>query len=118
MPKIINPDEMPVIQSDAGWTVRTVVDAKNIGVPAMVGKWWVFNPNVKSPLMTRGAADELLYVITGSGQAIVGDEIFDLDDESVLWVEEGESYQFIAGDDGLEILQGYAPGDANDGKED
>jgi hypothetical protein len=29
----------------------------------------------------------------------------------VLWVEPGEKYQFIAGPQGLEILQGYAPGE-------
>jgi quercetin dioxygenase-like cupin family protein len=53
----------------------------------------------------------LLYVIRGSGTAVVNGEDMPLNDESVLWLEPGEQYQFIAGADGLEILQGYAPGE-------
>lgn len=112
MPSIINPEEMQEKSGD-GWSVRTVTDAKHIGFPAMVAKWWTFDVGTKSPQETRGKLDELIYVIRGSGQAIVDGETFELNDESVLWLEEGETYHFIAGKDGLEILQGYAPGENN-----
>jgi quercetin dioxygenase-like cupin family protein len=115
MPKIINPEEMKEIYSEDGWTVQTIADASHMGFPAMVAKWWTFEAGATGPEQTRGQADELLYVIRGSGQAIVDGQTFELDDESVLWVEEGEGYHFIAGDNGLEILQGYAPGDAGNG---
>lgn len=112
MPTIIDPENMQE-NSAQGWSVRTVADAAQIGFPAMVANWWTFDPGVTGPQRTRGKADELLYVIRGTGQAVVGEQIFDLDQESVLWLEEGETYHLIAGDQGLEILQGYAPGDAN-----
>jgi quercetin dioxygenase-like cupin family protein len=114
MPKIINPQDMHE-ESEQGWSVRTVADASHIGAPAMMARWWIFQPGVQGPGQTRGKADELLYVIRGNGQAMVGGTTFELDEESVLWVEEGEMYYFVAGKDGLEILQGYAPGDINNG---
>ena len=115
MPTIINSQNMVEKQSCQGWSVRTVADARHIGVAAMVAKWWIFEPDAIGPSQTRGEADELLYVIRGTGQAVVGEQRFDLDDECVLWVEEGETYYFIAGETGLEILQGYAPGDEANG---
>ena len=109
MPTIIHPEQMPQEHAPEGWSARTVADGHHIGTPAMVARWWTFQPGATGPKRTRGAADELLYVVRGSGQAIVDGQTFELTDESVLWVEEGETYQFIAGNDGLEILQGYAP---------
>jgi mannose-6-phosphate isomerase-like protein (cupin superfamily) len=115
MPTIISPQNMVETRSDQGWSVRTVADARHIGAAALVARWWTFDPSVIGPAQTRGAADELLYVIRGTGQAVVDDQRFDLNDESVLWVEAGETYYFIAGETGLEILQGYAPGEAING---
>ena len=114
MPTIINPQDMQEKRGE-GWVCRTVADVQHIGASAMVGRWWSFQPGAEGPKQTRGAADELLYVIRGTGQAWVDGSLFDLDDESVLWVEEGETYCFLAGEDGLEILQGYAPGDEQHG---
>jgi quercetin dioxygenase-like cupin family protein len=110
MPSIIKPEDMHESQSEEGWSVRTVADAEHLGAPAMVARWWTFNPGVQGPKHTRGKADQILYVIRGSGTAVVDGQTFELDDESVLWLEEDESYYFIAGQNGLEILQGIAPG--------
>jgi mannose-6-phosphate isomerase-like protein (cupin superfamily) len=60
--------------------------------------------------MALGDKDQLLYVIRGNGTAEVDERTFPLEEESVLWLESGEQYCFIAGENGLEILQGYAPG--------
>ena len=65
----------------------------------------------KGPELEQGETEQLLYIIRGSGIAIVNGEEMSVSDETVLWVEPGERYQFVAGEDGLEILQGYAPGD-------
>jgi mannose-6-phosphate isomerase-like protein (cupin superfamily) len=116
MPTIISAEAMSETVSEAGWTMRTIADAGSIGFPAMVARWWIFPAGTKGPQQTRGKADELLYVIRGSGKAVVDGQEFELDDESVLWVEEGEKYYFVAGDAGLEILQGYAPGDVKHGE--
>jgi quercetin dioxygenase-like cupin family protein len=113
MPSIIYLEDMNIINSDAGWSMRTVAEASHIGFPAMVARWWTFQPGVQGPSQTRSTAEEMLYVIQGSGRAIVDGQTFELDEESVLWVEEGETYYFIAGKNGLEVLQGYAPGEAN-----
>jgi quercetin dioxygenase-like cupin family protein len=110
MPSIIKPDDMNETQSETGWFVRTVADTQHLGAPAMVARWWTFKPGTEGPRQRRGKADEILYVVRGSGTAVVDGQMFDLDDESVLWLEEDESYYFIAGENGLEILQGSAPG--------
>ena len=115
MPTIINPQDMTETDSDSGWSVRTLADSVHFGTPAMVARWWTFQPGVEGPKQKRGKADEMLYVIRGKGQAVVEGQIFELDDECVLWVEEGETYYFVAGNGGLEILQGYAPGEENNG---
>lgn len=110
MPIIINPEEVKVAQGQ-GWTRLTVADSEIIGAPTMVTRRWVFEPGAQGPPLEQGDTDQLLYVIRGSGRAIVNGEEMPLTDESVLWVEPGERYQFVAGEDGLEILQGYAPGE-------
>lgn len=115
MPIIINPQDMSETRSEEGWSIRTVADSAHIGAPAMTARWWTFQPGTAGPKQMRGKADNMLYVIRGTGQAVVDGQIFELDDESVLWVEEGETYHFVAGHDGLEILQGYAPGEENNG---
>jgi quercetin dioxygenase-like cupin family protein len=115
MPTIIGPDDIADSQTGDGWQVRTVADAAHLGAPAMTARWWTFEPGARGPSQQRGRADEMLYVVRGGGSAVVDGQSFELTDESVLWVEEGETYYFVAGEDGLEILQGVAPGDAADG---
>lgn len=110
MPIIVKQDEVKVSQGD-GWTQLMVADAEVIGAPAMVACRWVIEAGGQGPPLTQGDTDQLLYVIRGSGQAVVDGQVMPLDDESVLWVEPGEQYQFFAGTEGLEILQGYAPGE-------
>jgi quercetin dioxygenase-like cupin family protein len=109
MPILINAEDAKLTHGE-GWTRLTVADAELIGAPAMVTRRWVFEPGGQGPKLEQGDTDQLLYVICGSGKAIVNGEEMPLTRESVLWVEPGEQYQFVAGEDGLEILQGYAPG--------
>ena len=78
---------------------------------AMLARRWIFDPGMEGPKNTQGDHVQLLYVISGSGKAIVDGQSFELDHESVLWLEPGETYHFVAGKEGLEILQGYATGE-------
>ena len=110
MPIIVNAEDVKITEGD-GWTQLTVADAKMIGAPAMTARRWVLDAGAQGPELEQGQTEQLLYVIRGSGAAIVNGEEMSVSEETVLWVEPGERYQFIAGEDGLEILQGYAPGD-------
>lgn len=109
MPVIISAEDVKVAQGQ-GWTRLTVADAEIIGAQAMDTCRWVFEPEARGPELKQGDTDQLLYVIRGSGKAIVNGKEMPLTTETVLWVEPDEQYQFVAGEDGLEILQGYAPG--------
>ena len=111
MPVIINSGEIKVMRQGEGWTELTLADTQAIGAPAMVARRWVFASGAHGPELIQGNADQLLYVIRGSGKAIVNGEEFLLADESMLWLEPGEHYQLVGGENGLEILQGYAPGE-------
>jgi quercetin dioxygenase-like cupin family protein len=110
MPVIINTGDVKAAQGK-GWTRLTVADAEKIGAPAMVTYRWIFEAGAAGPQLEQGNTDQLLYVIRGSGKTIVNGEEMALAAETVLWVEPGERYQFVAGEEGLEILQGYAPGE-------
>jgi quercetin dioxygenase-like cupin family protein len=111
MPTIVRKEDVSVSGQGPGWKVITLADSTAIGEPAMVARRWNFDPGAEGPETLHGDQDQLLYVIRGSGRAIVDGQTFELDHESVLWLEPGETYHFLAGDDGLEILQGYAPGE-------
>jgi quercetin dioxygenase-like cupin family protein len=110
MPIIINAEDTCIAHQGEGWTEFTLVDAKSISAPTMVARRWVLEPKAWGPELVQGDTDQLLYVIRGRGQAIVGGQEFSLGTESVLWLESGEQYRFIAAETGLEILQGYASG--------
>ena len=109
MPVIVNSEEMAT-RRGKGWVEITLADTQTIGAPAMVARRWIFEPGARGPELVQGNVDQLLYVIRGSGLAVVNGQEFRLSQESLLWVEPGERYCFIGGDEGLEILQGYAPG--------
>ncbi len=111
MPNILNPEEMNIRHQGDGWTELTLADSQAIGAPAMVARRWSLVPHARGPERVHGEVEQLLYVIRGSGVAIVGDERLPLEPETMLWLEPGDRYQFEAGDAGLEILQGYAPGE-------
>ncbi|MFQ5611083.1 MAG: hypothetical protein ACE5H9_03025 [Anaerolineae bacterium] len=111
MPIIINAQDTHLTRRGAGWQEITLADARTIGAPAMVARRWRLEPGASGPDLEQGDAEQLLYVIRGGGAALVDGQALPLSTESVLWLEPGERYRFIAGEDGLEILQGYAPGE-------
>jgi quercetin dioxygenase-like cupin family protein len=77
----------------------------------MTARRWTLQPGAIGPERVHGDVDQLLYVVRGTGAAVVNGQEFALGPESILWLEPGEAYHFVAGSNGLEIIQGYAPGD-------
>lgn len=106
MPILIQPQDMPVAQQGEGWRIITLADAT---VAGMVAHRWLLDPGARTPESAHGDADQLLYVIRGSGHAVVNGESLPLERESMLWLEPGDRYAFLAGEEGLEILQGHSP---------
>jgi quercetin dioxygenase-like cupin family protein len=111
MPVILNPEEMNSIEQVEGVKITTLADRHAIGSPAMVARRWSIAPGVYSTQQKHGPTEQLLYVISGNGHAIVNGERLPLEPETVLWLEPGDVYQFYSGVRRLEILQGYAPGE-------
>ena len=110
MPVIIQAQEVTVLRQGEGWREVGLADATTFGEQAMTARRWSFEPGASGPELVHGRTDQLLYVIRGGGTAEVDGQIFPLSEESVLWLEPGERYQFVAGDEGLEILQGIVEG--------
>lgn len=110
MPVIIHPDKMKIHSQGEGWRITTLADGDSIGAEAIISRRWSLAPESRGPNTTHGNIEQLMYVISGSGVAVVGDDRLPLEPESMLWLEPGDEYYFEAGPLGLEILQGYPPG--------
>ena len=111
MPIILKPEIMEFETTGEGWSKTTLADHKTIGTSAIVAQRWSLEPLATGPEHLHGDTDQLLYVISGDGTAHVNGETLPLDRETVLWLEDGDTYQFAAGENGLEVLQGFAPGE-------
>ena len=107
MPIIINPDEMTTHLQGVGWQIVTLADKQALGLATIVARRWSLKPNAHSTPMAHSDIEQLLFVVRGSGMAVVGSEKFPMEPESMLWLESGDCYHFEAGMDGLELLQGY-----------
>jgi quercetin dioxygenase-like cupin family protein len=110
MPVIKTADDHQVLDRGVGWVITALADRDTISQEALGARRWSIASGVIGPETVHGDFDEMLYVISGSGEAIVGEARFRLEPESVLWLETGDRYHLEAGSEGLEILQGYAPG--------
>ena len=111
MPIILTPENMEVEIAKEGWTKTILADHKTIGTAAIVARRWSFEPMASGPEQVHGDSDQLLYVISGDGSVRVNGDSLLLGKETLLWLEQGDVYQFLAGENGLEILQGYALGE-------
>ncbi len=111
MPIILKPEIIKTENTREGWTKTTLADHKTIGTSVIVVQRWSFEPLAIGPEQKHGDTDQLLYVISGNGTARVNGESLPLEKETLLWLEQDDVYQFFAGENGLEVLQGYAPGE-------
>ena len=111
MPIILKPEIMETETTREGWTKTTLADHKTIRTSAIVARRWSFKPLAVGPEQKHDDTDQLLYVISGDGTVRVNGESLPLEKETLLWLERDDVYNFIAGEFGLEVLQGYAPGE-------
>jgi mannose-6-phosphate isomerase-like protein (cupin superfamily) len=93
-----------------GWAVRRIAGRQLFGGAAMAAFHWSLEAHVSGPQFAHGEYDEMFYVITGGGTAVIGGHRLPLEAESLIWLEPGDSGYFEAGEQGLQILQAYAPG--------
>jgi quercetin dioxygenase-like cupin family protein len=111
VPIILKPEIMETEINREGWTKTTLADHKTIGTAAIAAQRWSFEPLAIGPEQKHGDTDQLLYIISGDGMVRVNGESLPLEKETMLWLEDDDVYQFYAGEFGLEVLQGYAPGE-------
>ena len=104
-------EEMEVFDQGEGWIQYNAADAKVMGAPVISARLWKLDAGAKLPERTQDSVERIFIVVRGSGTVFVDSESFDLAPEGMLWLEEGDSYWFEAGDDGLELMENYAPGD-------
>ena len=107
MPIIIKNEEKNYLQETTGLKIESLTDSQKLESPVMVVNRLIFDSNIIGPELTHTDIDQLLYVIKGNGIAKVNNEEFSLNKESILWLENGEKYQFISGGNGLEIPSQY-----------
>lgn len=80
-----------------------------LGVDAIAVRRWSLVPGSTGAEIARTTDEVLLYVISGTGTATVGEQGFALGAESVLWLDPGDVCVMEAGEQGLEVLEARAP---------
>lgn len=106
MPQILSESDMPVHSPSPEWQETTLADDSTI---PMTARRLTLTAGASSPTWTHNAGDQLLYVISGNGVVRINEENHQIDHESVIWLDFGDEYQFVAAENGLEILQGFVP---------
>ncbi len=104
-------EEMEVFDHGEGWIQYNVADAEVMGAPVIAARLWKLDPSASLPKRVQDDIERIFIVISGSGSAFVDSESFLLAPEGMLWLEEGDTFWFEAGDEGLELMENYAPGD-------
>ena len=108
MPTIFEPNDLPV-RNEAGAKYITLANPAMLGADALrVERVSVEAGKISEPV-SAVEAERFLYVIQGSGQALVGDKTFPLVSESMLWIESDDMFTLEAGAEGLEVLVCKAP---------
>jgi quercetin dioxygenase-like cupin family protein len=88
----------------AGWIETVVADPDSNGTGGMAARRLLLDPGASTPQREHRDGERFLYVIGGTGMAILGDDRLPLAPESVLWLESGDRYLVEAGPDGIELL--------------
>jgi len=108
MPTIFESKEYP-LDEKTGVKIATLANQAMLGTDALQVKRITLNANSKSESYDAENAERFVYVISGKGQADVGNESFPLEAESVLWLEKTDSFHFATEANELELLLCYAP---------
>jgi redox-sensitive bicupin YhaK (pirin superfamily) len=108
MPTIFEPDDLSSIQKN-GTRIATLANPAMLGTDALQVERIELQAATKTSLYGAADAERFIYVIRGKGQAHVGNQMFPLAEESLLWLEKEDSFSLEAGADGLEVLLCQAP---------
>ena len=108
MPTIFEPKDLP-IDEKTGVKIATLANQAMLGTDALQVKRITLSANSKSESFDAENMERFVYVISGKGQAQVGNEFFQLEAESVLWLEKTDSFRFETEANELELLLCYAP---------
>ena len=104
-------EEMELVDQGEGWVQYNVADANVMGAPVLSARLWKLEAGARLPQRTQDQVERIFIVISGNGTVYIGPDTYSLAPEGMLWLEEGDNYWFEAGDDGLELMENYAPGD-------
>jgi len=108
MPNII--DAARLTSTVSGGIARAVLASRaTLGSGALQVERVTLEPGARASAAGTPAGENFVYVIRGSGRARVGRQVFELQPESVLWLEPGDSCSLGAGAEALEVLLCRAP---------
>jgi len=108
MPTIFESKDLP-LDEKTGVKIATLANQAMLGTDALQVKQIHLDANSKSESFDAENAERFVYVISGKGQAKVGNESFPLETESVLWLEKTDSFHFETEASELELLLCSAP---------
>jgi len=108
MPTIFEPKELPVTEK-RGLNVTTLANQAMLGTDALQVERITLEAGSESASYKAEEAERFIYVVSGKGQAYIEEEVFPLRNESVLWLEKGDTFYLEASSDGLEVLFCHAP---------
>jgi len=108
MPTIFEPKDLPATEKN-GANVAMLANQVMLGTNALQVERILLQPGAESASYHPSDVERFVYVIHGKGQAYVGEQVFPLSSESVLWLEEDDTFYLEASSDGLEVLLCHAP---------
>jgi len=108
MPTIFEPKDLPVTEKNSA-NIATLANRAMLGADALQVERVMLDAGAKSSTFESIDPERFIYVIRGNGQAYVGEQSFPLDVESMLWLEQNDTFYLEAGADGLEVLLCRAP---------
>jgi len=116
MPTIIEQDAQPVSQGP-GWNEVLIAADQLAGEPiSMTAVRYRLEAGGHSRAVAPADEERFLYVVSGSGSALVGEERFELEAESVLWLDPQDPELVLEGGPaGLDAILASAPA-SNDPK--
>jgi len=108
MPTIFDPKDLPVAET-GGIHTTTLANSTLLGTNALAVQRIHLAAGASTPAFEPAAVERFIYVIRGEGRARVGEQVFPLAAESVLWLEVDDAFFLEAGASGLEVLLCRAP---------
>lgn len=108
MPTIFEPKDVPVTKKN-GTRITELANGAMLGTNALQVERIELEAEAKTSLFEAADAERFVYVIRGKGQASVGEQEYQLEAESVIWLEKADTFYLEAGADSLEVLLCRAP---------